>query len=96
MTRPIDDLSDRYVEGYARLHPVAATVDGIAGYDDQLTDYSPDGADERAAHDRATLRTLDTLELDGDADRVAAGVMRERLEVAGELHERGEHLRSIA
>ncbi len=101
MTRPIDDLSDRYVEDYARLHPVAATFDGIAGHDDQLTDYSPDGAAQRAEHDRATLRTLARLELDPDRfdaerDRVAAGVMHERLEVGLELHERGEHLRSIA
>ncbi len=101
MTRPavnrtIDELSDAYVEAYARLHPVAATFDGIAGHDHELTDYSPDGAAERADHDRATLRTMATVPLESDADRVAAGVIRERLEVAVELHDRGEHLRSIA
>ncbi|MEO6468997.1 MAG: DUF885 domain-containing protein [Acidimicrobiia bacterium] len=96
VSRQIDDLSDAYVEAYARLHPVAATFDGIAGHDHELTDYSPDAAAERADHDRATLRRLDTVPLEDDADSVAAGVIRERLEVAVELHDRGEHLRSIA
>jgi Uncharacterized protein conserved in bacteria len=96
MNRPIDELSDAYVEAYARLHPIAATFDGIAGHDHELTDYSPDAADERADHDRATLRTLDKIAVESDADRVAAGVIRERLDVTVELHDRGEHLRSIA
>ncbi|MEP6622889.1 MAG: DUF885 domain-containing protein, partial [Acidimicrobiia bacterium] len=81
---------------YARLDPMAATFDGITGHDHELTDFSPDAAAERADHDRLTLHSLDTITVDSDADRVAAGVIRERLEVAVELHDRGEHLRSIA
>ena len=96
MATAIDTLANSYVEGYARLNPINATFDGIAGHDDQLTDFSPDGADERAHYDRATLRALDTTLLETDGDRVAAGVMRERLEVAVEQHDLGEHLRSIA
>ena len=96
MATAIDTLANSYVEGYARLNPINATFDGIAGHDDELTDFSPDGADERAHYDRATLRALDTTLLETDGDRVAAGVMRERLEVAVEQHDLGEHLRSIA
>ena len=33
----------------------AATGEGITGHDHEMTDYSPDGAAERAEHDRATL-----------------------------------------
>ena len=78
MSRPIDDLSDAYVEAYARLNPVAATFDGIAGHDHELTDSSPDGAAERADHDRATLRALDSVALDGHTDRGAGGAIRGR------------------
>ncbi len=96
MSAPINELSEKYVEAYARLDPMAATFDGITGHDHELTDFSPDAAAERADHDRLTLHALDTITIESDADRVAAGVIRERLEVAVELHDRGEHLRSIA
>lgn len=96
MTEAIDELSEAYVAAFARLDPIGATGAGIAGHDDELTDFSPGAADERAAHDRATLRALDALPIGDDADRVAAGVMRERLETGVLLHELGEHLRSIA
>ena len=52
MNRPINELSDKYVEAYARLDPIAATFDGISGHDHELTDFSPDAAAERADHDR--------------------------------------------
>ena len=55
VNRPIDELSDKYVEAYARLDPIAATFDGIAGHDHELTDFSPAAAAERADHDRLTL-----------------------------------------
>jgi uncharacterized protein (DUF885 family) len=96
VTNAIDALSESYVAAYARLDPIGATGAGITGHDDELTDFSPDAADERADHDRATLRALDAIEIVSDADRVAAGVMRERLETSVLLHEMGEHLRSIA
>ena len=36
-------VADRYLETSAALDPCGATESGIAGYDDQITDYSPDG-----------------------------------------------------
>src|SRR4051812_21098969 len=96
MTSAITALSDTYVEQYARLDPVGATFAGINGFDDRMTDFSPDAAAERADHARSTLRALDGLEPTGDRDRVAAGVMRESLETQVLRHELGEDLRSIA
>ncbi len=96
MTSAITALSDTYVEQYARLDPVGATFAGINGFDDRLTDFSPDAAGERADHARSTLRALDGLTPADDRDRVAAGVMREILETQVLLHELGEDLRSIA
>jgi len=89
------DLADAYVERFAALDPLAATGEGIAGHDHEMTDYSPDGVDERAEHDRATLRALAAVRIESDADRVAAGVLRERLELALEEHDAGERLRDV-
>lgn len=86
-------LAERYVDRYAALDPVAATLDGIGGHDTELTDYSPDAADERAAHDRETLQRLTRTSPDDEADRLAAAVMADRLAVQLALHEQREHLR---
>jgi len=96
---PVYELADQYVERFAALDPLAATGEGIGGHDHEMTDYSPDGAAERAEHDRATLRALATIELATDAlsqeERIAAEVMRERLELALVEHDAGERLRDL-
>lgn len=91
----VHELADRYVERFAALDPITASGEGIAGHDHEMTDWSPDGCEARADHDRATLRELATIELTGHADRVAADVLRERLELAIEEHEAGERLRDL-
>ncbi|MDQ1430299.1 MAG: hypothetical protein QOF40_901 [Actinomycetota bacterium] len=92
------DLADQYVERFAALDPLAATGEGIGGHDHEMTDYSPDGAAERAEHDRAALRALDAVQatdaLSQDA-RIAAEVMRERLELALVEYDAGERLRDL-
>ncbi len=92
---PVYELADRYVERFAALDPLAATAEGITGHDHEMTDYSPDGAAERAEHDRATLRALVSIDTTNDADRIAAEVMRERLELALAEHDGGERLRDV-
>jgi uncharacterized protein (DUF885 family) len=89
------ELADSYVERFAALDPLGATGEGITGHDHEMTDYSPDGIDERAEHDRATLRALAAADITSDADRIAAGALRERLELALEEHDAGERLRDI-
>ena len=95
MPSPVYELADAYVERFAALDPLAATGEGITGHDHEMTDYSPDGIDARAEHHRATLRALDATPVVGDADRLAAEVMRERLELALEEHDSGERLRDL-
>jgi uncharacterized protein (DUF885 family) len=92
---PVYELADHYVERFAALDPLAATGEGIGGHDHEMTDFSPAGSDERAEHDRATLRALDRIEPGDDADRVAAEVLRERLVLALEEHDAGERLRDL-
>jgi uncharacterized protein (DUF885 family) len=91
----IYDLSDRYVDRFAALDPVAATLEGLAGHDDEMTDFSPDGFEERNEHDRATLRALAAAAPEGERDRIAADVLREALETSIELYDAGEHLREL-
>ena len=92
---PVYGLAEEYVERFAALDPLGATADGITGHDHEMTDFSPDGAAERAEHDRATLRALAAADLTTDADRVAAEVMRERLELALVEYDGGERLRDL-
>ncbi len=45
--RPVDAIAEAFVEDYAALDPLAATYFGIPGYDDQLTDLTPEGFQAR-------------------------------------------------
>ena len=95
MSSPVYKLSDQYITQLAALDPAAATYMGIPGHDHEMTDFSPDGHDARAALDRDTLATLKGLDTTIDADRLAAGVLRESLELSALEHASNEHLRSI-
>lgn len=95
MSSPVYKLSDQYITQLAALDPAAATYMGIAGHDHEMTDFSPAGHDARAALDRDTLATLKGLDTTIDADRLAAGVLRESLELSAFEHAANEHLRSI-
>lgn len=92
MARPktaVDEIAERYLDTYARLDPCAATELGITGYDDEITDYSPDGVAARAEAARATLGELDGAEPVDDVDVVTVAALRERLGIAVELHDAG-------
>src|SRR5919109_3661935 len=72
------ELADRYVQRTAELDPVSATMRGIPGFDDRMTDYSPDGIAAREQHDRETLSLVEAMPPDGNRERIARDVMRER------------------
>jgi len=92
---PIFQLSDDYVTREAELDPIGATHRGITADPAATTDYSPDGFAARADHVRATLATLATLTPESDADRIAQGHLRERLEATAAWDELGEPLRTV-
>jgi len=95
MTSPVDQLSDAFVERYAALDPITATFEGIPGYEDELTDYSPDGVTERLDHARHTLRQLDASDITTEDDRTAARVLRDFLDAELDLGETGEDFRAL-
>ena len=95
MTSPVYSLSDDYINTVAALDPAAATYMGIAGHDHEMTDFSPAGHDARANNDRQTLALLNALDSSASSDRLAAGVLRESLEISGAEYDANEHLVSI-
>ena len=95
MTSPVYSLSDDYINTVAQLDPAAATYMGITGHDHEMTDFSPAGHDARANNDRQTLAKLNALDTSANSDRLAAGVLRESLEISGEEFDANEHLVSI-
>src|SRR3954470_2084717 len=89
------EIADRYVLAYVALDPIAATDAGIPGHETELTDFSPAAADARAQLDRDTLAALARAPRADDRDRIAADVMTERLQLAGDLHAAAEELRPL-
>ena len=92
---PIFDLSDRYVSEMAALDPLQATGLGINGFDHLVTDWSPEGHEQRADLVRRTLERLAAMEPTNEDDRVAKSFITERLEVQLLNAERGEWMRAI-
>ncbi|MBK9181163.1 MAG: DUF885 domain-containing protein [Acidimicrobiales bacterium] len=88
-------LADRYVEAWAALDPLAATARGVAGHDTEVTDLSPRGIEAREELTRQTLHQLRRLPIESDADRLAAGVLAERLDAQLALDDAGEPYRPL-
>lgn len=76
---PIFRLSDEYITEATKLSPISATFLGIAGYDDQLDDFSLEGSKKKPDLIRKTLHTLASMPPRNEDDRIAAAVMLERL-----------------
>ncbi|MFY9916214.1 MAG: DUF885 domain-containing protein [Nocardioidaceae bacterium] len=80
--RPVDHVADQFVADYAVLDPLAATYFGIRGYDDQVTDISPDGfAARRQLTSDARARMAATEPTD-QREAVAKASFLERQDVA--------------
>jgi uncharacterized protein (DUF885 family) len=92
----ITDLADRYVDEWAPLNPTGATYAGIAGFDDQLDDLSPEGFAAFADLTRRTLTKLAATEPDDEPERVAKEAMEERLRLQLARYEAGETASEIS
>lgn len=74
------EISDRFTDDWAKLKPISATTFGIAGYDDQCTDYSPEGVADRANLYRKTKEALDAhLDHSDEVQAFGARVMSDWL-----------------
>jgi uncharacterized protein (DUF885 family) len=89
-------LADSYVDGLCVLDPFTATDLGMPGHDDEVTDFSPDGVEARVDLARQTLRALDQAAIESDDDRIAAAVMRDRLDAELEGYAAGGPWRQLS
>ncbi|WP_150460288.1 DUF885 domain-containing protein [Nesterenkonia ebinurensis] len=102
MTEPrqptaVDEFVEDYFAKHLELNPEEATYLGIPGHETDYGDYSPAGKAERAAHEAATLRDLQSLTPSDHTDAVTLHAMRERLGLSVALHETGrEDINNIA
>jgi uncharacterized protein (DUF885 family) len=92
---PVFLLCDEYLTQWAALDPVQAGMRGLSGSFGAVTDYSPDGHAARAELISRTLAALPGRPVTGDADRLAALFLRERLEAQAAWHAAGEPLREL-
>ncbi|PRX49545.1 uncharacterized protein (DUF885 family) [Prauserella shujinwangii] len=88
-------ICDRFVEDYAAADPIMATAIGVAGHDDQVTDYSPEGYAARAALAKRALREIADVTPADEAERVAKAVFTERVGLDVEIHEAGLDLGAL-
>ncbi|GHF06431.1 hypothetical protein GCM10017786_45000 [Amycolatopsis deserti] len=91
----VHQICDQFVEDFAAAHPVAATEMGIPGYDDQLTDYSPEGYAARAALARRALDAVTAAEPADAGERAAKAVFTERTGLDLEIHDAGLDVASL-
>jgi uncharacterized protein (DUF885 family) len=86
----VDDIAEQYVTQWAPLDPVSSTYVGIVGYDDKLTELTPDGYARRAELDRRTVAELETVDPQDERERVAREAMLERLGLELARYDTGE------
>jgi uncharacterized protein (DUF885 family) len=86
----IFEYADVVVERYAALDPLFATEAGVAGYEEFLPDFSPEGTAAQLAAVTEMCDHISTLSASDDIDRISLSVMRERLETSRGLLESGE------
>ncbi|MGK5627515.1 DUF885 domain-containing protein [Streptomyces sp. URMC 123] len=93
-------VADEFVDAYIELDPVTGTYFGVPESAPRLPDFSPAGAEERAALLRTTLARLTEAEsrpgADSDAERRCARLLRERLTAELAVHDADEGLRAVS
>lgn len=92
-------LADAYVIALADLDPLVSSGLGLREHEDRLPDFSPEAAQAQRELRSTTLTTLEALEAAGAAsdpiEARCARLLRDRLGVEIEAHDRGEHLRTV-
>jgi uncharacterized protein (DUF885 family) len=85
----VHEASNRYVDEFATLHPIAATYMGIAAHESDLTDYSPDGYRERADLAAKARREVEAFEPADESEHAAKAHFLERVGLEVEQYEAG-------
>jgi uncharacterized protein (DUF885 family) len=91
----VHETSNQFVRQYATLDPISATFAGVAGDETALTDYSPDGHRERAAHAAEAVRAIEACEPKDESQRAAKAHFLERVRLELEIYEAGQETGNI-
>jgi uncharacterized protein (DUF885 family) len=91
----IDQLSDDYLEKYARLHPTAAVSMGLPNPPEGLTDYGPDAQQQRAEIARQLVTAVSKESVSEDRDRIAVESIVDRLGAELEMFDAGDWMRDL-
>ncbi len=89
MSRSVDERSEQFVSDHAAADPVTATGIGVAGHEHELTDYSPEGFDERLRLARAALADVRAATPVDEREAVARAAFLERVGLQVEHDEAG-------
>lgn len=89
----IYDIASDYVDAVAALDPIAATMMGVPGHDEEVSDYSPAGYEAQAQLRRETLAKLAAAPIENDRDRIAKEAMEDVLTLREDLLDAGDHYR---
>src|SRR5262245_65739897 len=81
-TREADAIAEQYVVDAAAADPVLATFAGIAGHEDRLPDYTPDGYAGRADLLRRARDAMAAATPSDDRERVAQSSFLERADTS--------------
>ncbi|WP_042399235.1 DUF885 domain-containing protein [Streptacidiphilus carbonis] len=94
-------IADQYVERVAALDPGVSAWLGLNPGDDRQADLSPDGFEAEAELARETLAALSAVAppvvdvVADPAEQACSRLLRERLTAQLQLHDAGDHLRSL-
>ena len=91
-TRPqtdVDRIAEEYFDGAVELSPILATYAGVPGHEEELDDFSPAGHERFSQLRQRTLAALANASPVDDVDRVTVAALRDRLELAEEIHAAG-------
>ncbi len=91
----IFDLADRYTVELAGHEALVATLLGVPGHEEDMTDQSPDGVEARAELSRRTIAEVRNADAANDDDRICREFLLERLQVDVDMHEAGESWRPL-
>jgi len=91
----VDRVAEDYFAASAELSPILATYAGVPGHDEDLDDFSPAGLAARSELRVRTLAALADVAPVDDVDRVTVAALRDRLELAEEIHAAGLEAMSL-
>ncbi len=83
--RPVDTVAEAYVEEYAALDPVMATYLGVAGFEHELPDLTPDGFAAREQLTAGALAAARAATPSDAREEVARSAFLERLGLEQEM-----------